>query len=73
ILGPTLYHEESVLAALYVKNITNESEKQNKLFAWIYAHESLLGTIIDLIKVQNQELKKSIMPLQNELEKRKLI
>lgn len=73
ILGPTLYHEESVLAALYVKNITNESEKQNKLFAWIYAHESLLETIIDLIKVQNQELKKSIMPLQNELEKRKLI
>ncbi|HFP7489561.1 PseE protein [Campylobacter jejuni] len=73
ILGPTLYHEESNLAALYVKNITNESEKQNKLFAWIYAHESLFETIVDLIKIQNQELKKAIIPLQDELEKRKLI
>lgn len=73
ILGPTLHHEENVIAPLYVANITNEGEKQNKLIAWLYAHESLLETIIYLVFVQKERLKKAILPLQDELERRKLI
>ncbi|MBO7064231.1 hypothetical protein IGM22_08415, partial [Campylobacter jejuni] len=53
--------------------IQNESEKQNKLFAWLYAHESLIESIYDLTNTQNTILKKAIMPLQDELEKRNLI
>lgn len=73
ILGPTLHHEENIIAPLYVANITNDGEKQNKLVAWLYAHESLLETIIDLVLVQKERLKKAILPLQDELERRKLI
>ncbi|AIW10510.1 TPA: motility associated factor glycosyltransferase family protein [Campylobacter jejuni] len=73
ILGPTLYHEESLLAPLYTQKISNESEKQNKLFAWLYAHESLIESIYDLTNAQNTILKKAIVPLQDELEKRNLI
>ncbi len=73
ILGPTLHHEENVIAPLYVANITNDGEKQNKLVAWLYVHESLLETIIDLVLVQKERLKKAILPLQDELERRKLI
>ncbi|HIC3276517.1 TPA: motility associated factor glycosyltransferase family protein [Campylobacter jejuni] len=73
ILGPTLYHEESLLAPLYTQKISNESEKQNKLFAWLYAHESLIESIFDLVDTQNIILKKAIIPLQDELEKRKLL
>ncbi|EAJ9014101.1 motility associated factor glycosyltransferase family protein [Campylobacter jejuni] len=73
ILGPTLYHEESLLAPLYTQKISNESERQNKLFAWLYAHESLIESIYDLTNAQNIILKKAIMALQDELEKRKLL
>ncbi|EAH7655252.1 DUF115 domain-containing protein [Campylobacter coli] len=73
ILGPTLHHEENVIAPLYVTNATNEGERQNKLVAWLYAHESLLETIIYLVSIQKERLKKTILPLQDELEKRKLI
>ncbi|EBI2334418.1 motility associated factor glycosyltransferase family protein, partial [Campylobacter coli] len=73
ILGPTLHHEEGILSPLYVQSIQNESEKQNKLFAWLYAHESLIESIYDLTNTQNTILKKAIMPLQDELEKRNLI
>ncbi|HEB9419240.1 TPA: motility associated factor glycosyltransferase family protein [Campylobacter coli] len=73
ILGPTLYHEESILSPLYVQSIKNESEKQNKLFAWLYAHESLIESIYDLASTQNTILKKAIIPLQDKLEKRNLI
>ncbi|OEV57519.1 PseE protein [Campylobacter jejuni] len=73
ILGPTLYHEESLLTPLYTQNFKNESEKQNKLFAWLYAHESLIESIYDLTNAQNIILKKAIIPLQDELEKRNLI
>ncbi|MBM0693597.1 hypothetical protein IDX17_08620, partial [Campylobacter jejuni] len=47
--------------------------KQNKILSWIYANESLIETIIDLIESQNARLKKAIIPLQTELEKRNLI
>ncbi|MBZ7936512.1 motility associated factor glycosyltransferase family protein [Campylobacter sp. B0100352/1] len=73
ILGPTLYHEESLLAPLYTQKIKNESERQNKLFAWLYAHESLIESIYELVSTQNMILKRAIIPLQDELEKRKLI
>ncbi|WP_251823174.1 hypothetical protein [Campylobacter jejuni] len=58
---------------MYVQSIQNESEKQNKLFAWLYAHESLIESIYDLTNTQNTILKKAIIPLQDELEKRNLI
>lgn len=32
ILGPTLYHEESLLAPIFVQDIKNESERQNKIW-----------------------------------------
>ncbi|ECR2944621.1 TPA: motility associated factor glycosyltransferase family protein [Campylobacter jejuni] len=73
ILGPTLYHEESLLAPLYTQKINNESDRQNKLFAWLYAHESLIESIFELVDTQNIILKKAIIPLQDELEKRKLL
>ncbi|TKX28295.1 motility associated factor glycosyltransferase family protein [Campylobacter aviculae] len=73
ILGPTLHHEESIIAPLYVQSIKNESERQNKLFAWLYAHESLVESIFELVTIQNMTLKKAIIPLQDELEKRNLI
>ncbi|HEC1891940.1 TPA: motility associated factor glycosyltransferase family protein [Campylobacter jejuni] len=73
ILGPTLYHEESLLVPLYFQSFQNESERQNKLFAWLYAHESLIESIYDLTNTQNIILKKAIVPLQDELEKRNLI
>lgn len=73
ILGPTLYHEESLLAPIFVQDIKNESERQNKILAWIYAHRSLIESILDLILVLNQRLKKDIVPLRDLLERRKLI
>ena len=73
ILGPTLHHEQSILAPLYLKDIKNESDKQNKLFAWIYAHESLMENIIELLEIQDKRLKIAILPLQNLLEKKKML
>ncbi|HHY1240667.1 TPA: motility associated factor glycosyltransferase family protein, partial [Campylobacter jejuni] len=73
ILGPTLHHEQSLLAPLYLKDIKDEADKQNKLFAWIYAHESLLENIIDLLEAQDKRLKIAILPLQDFLEKKKAL
>ncbi|EOI0658802.1 DUF115 domain-containing protein, partial [Campylobacter jejuni] len=73
ILGPTLHHEESLIAPIYTQSVHNESQRQNKILSWIYANESLIETIIDLIESQNMRLKKAIIPLQDELEKRNLI
>ncbi|EAI4080549.1 motility associated factor glycosyltransferase family protein [Campylobacter jejuni] len=73
ILSPQLYHQEMQLAPLYVKNFKDEADKQNKLLAWIFAHEAWLEDIIDLIDVQNKELKYLIIPLQDILEKKNLI
>ncbi|EOI6250059.1 motility associated factor glycosyltransferase family protein, partial [Campylobacter jejuni] len=73
ILGPTLHHEESLIAPIYTQSVHNESQRQNKILSWIYANESLIETIIDLIESQNTRLKKAIIPLQDELEKRSLI
>lgn len=73
ILGPTLHHEQSLLAPLYLKNFKDESDKQNKLFAWIYAHESLFESIIELLETQDKRLKTAILPLQDFLEKKKAL
>ncbi|EOI3939896.1 motility associated factor glycosyltransferase family protein [Campylobacter jejuni] len=73
ILGPTLHHEQSILTPLYLKDIKDDSDKQNKLFAWIYAHESLMENIIELLEVQDKRLKIAILPLQDFLEKKKAL
>ncbi|ELN7861930.1 motility associated factor glycosyltransferase family protein [Campylobacter coli] len=73
ILGPTLHHEQSILTPLYLKDIKDESDKQNKLFAWIYAHESLIENIIELLEAQDKRLKIAILPLQDFLEKKKAL
>ncbi len=73
ILGPTLHHEQSILAPLYLQDIKDEADRQNKLFAWVYAHESLLENITFLLEVQDKRLKMAILPLQDFLEKRKAL
>lgn len=73
ILGPTLHHEQSLLAPLYLKDFKDESDKQNKLFAWIYAHESLFESIVELLEAQDKRLKIAILPLQDYLEKKKVL
>ena len=73
ILGTTLHHEHSILTPLYLKDIQNEADKQNKLYAWIYAHESLIENIIELLEVQDKRLKIAILPLQDFLEKKKAL
>ncbi|BEK21316.1 motility associated factor glycosyltransferase family protein [Campylobacter jejuni] len=73
ILGPTLHHEQSLLTPLYLQHIKNETDKQNKLFAWIYAHESLMENIIELLEAQDKRLKIAIIPLQDFLEKKKAL
>ncbi|HHY1328526.1 motility associated factor glycosyltransferase family protein [Campylobacter jejuni] len=73
ILGPTLHHEQSLLAPLYLKDIKDEADKQNKLFAWIYAHESLMENIVELLEAQDKRLKIAILPLQDFLEKKKAL
>ncbi|EAH7124082.1 DUF115 domain-containing protein, partial [Campylobacter coli] len=73
ILGPTLHHEQSILTPLYLKDIKDESDKQNKLFAWVYAHEALMENIIELLEAQDKRLKIAILPLQDFLEKKKAL
>ncbi|MBK1972423.1 motility associated factor glycosyltransferase family protein [Campylobacter sp. TTU_617] len=73
VLSSLLYHHNLLSSKLYVQNVSNESDKQNKLLAWIYSHESWLEDIIDIFGVQNQRLKQAIIPLQDILEKKNLI
>ncbi|HEB7541517.1 motility associated factor glycosyltransferase family protein [Campylobacter coli] len=73
VLGPSVYHAESSLGELYLQNISNESDKQNKLIAWIYAHEAWIDEVHNLIILQNSVLKNAIIPLRDMVEKRKLV
>ncbi|HEB9308754.1 TPA: motility associated factor glycosyltransferase family protein [Campylobacter coli] len=73
VLGPSVYHAESSLGELYLQNISNESDKQNKLIAWIYAHEAWIDEVYNLIILQNSILKNAIIPLRDMVEKRKLV
>ncbi|ELH2334964.1 DUF115 domain-containing protein, partial [Campylobacter jejuni] len=67
------HHEQSILTPLYLKDIKDESDKQNKLFAWVYAHEALIENIIELLEVQDKRLKIAILPLLDFLEKKKAL
>ncbi|WP_173939532.1 motility associated factor glycosyltransferase family protein [Campylobacter coli] len=73
VLGPSIFHAESSLSELYLQNIGNESDKQNKLIAWIYAHEAWIDEVHNLIVLQNGILKSAIIPLRDIVEKRKLV
>ncbi|MCX2683732.1 DUF115 domain-containing protein [Campylobacter sp. MIT 21-1685] len=73
ILGPSVFHNENSFAPLFLQNVENESEKQNKLVAWIYSSEALIDEIHNLVLLQNETLKKTIVPLRDLLEKRGVI
>ena len=72
-LGPSLFHYESSLAPLYLQNVLSEEDKQNKMVAWIYAHEAWVDEVHNLTLLQNGVFKAAIVPLRELLEKRKLI
>ncbi|QOR01346.1 motility associated factor glycosyltransferase family protein [Campylobacter sp. 2014D-0216] len=73
VISPSLFHLESTFSKIYVHAMHNESDKQNKLVAWIEAHKAWLEDITELTLVQEKALKIAIIPLQDVLEKRKLI
>ncbi|EAH6868658.1 DUF115 domain-containing protein [Campylobacter lari] len=73
VIAPSLFHLESTISQIYVTPIHNESDKQNKLTAWILAHKTWIEDIAELTLVQEKALKIAIMPLQDILEKRNLI
>ncbi|CAM4196609.1 motility associated factor glycosyltransferase family protein [Campylobacter armoricus] len=73
VLSPSLFHLESNFSKIYVLAINNDSDKQNKLLAWIEAHKTWLEDITELALVQQKALKIAIMPLQDILEKRNII
>ncbi|MFG5122255.1 motility associated factor glycosyltransferase family protein [Campylobacter lari] len=72
-ITPSLFHLESTFSKIYVHAMHNESDKQNKLVAWIEAHKTWIEDISELVNIQEKALKIAIMPLQDILEKRKLI
>lgn len=73
ILGPSVFHNENSFAPLFLQNVENEAERQNKLVAWIYSSEALIDEIHNLVLLQNEVLKKTIVPLRDVLEKRGVI
>ncbi|HEC1750388.1 TPA: motility associated factor glycosyltransferase family protein [Campylobacter lari] len=72
-ITPSLFHLESTFSKIYVHAMHNESDKQNKLVAWIEAHKAWIEDISELVNIQEKALKIAIIPLQDILEKRKLI
>ncbi|EAK0950210.1 motility associated factor glycosyltransferase family protein [Campylobacter lari] len=72
-ITPSLFHLESTFSKIYVHAIHNESDKQNKLVAWIEAHKAWIEDISEIINIQEKALKIAIIPLQDILEKRNLI
>lgn len=73
VISPSLFHLESTFSKIYVHAMHNESDKQNKLVAWIESHKTWIEDITELALVQEKALKIAIIPLQDILEKRKLI
>ena len=73
ILSPLLFHLEVEFAPLYAQNFENETERQNKLVMWIFSHEAWLEEVIDLLEVFQESINKNIVPLREELEKRKIL
>ncbi|ELH3499178.1 motility associated factor glycosyltransferase family protein [Campylobacter upsaliensis] len=73
ILGPSTFHSESLLSPLYLSSVKNDSDRQNKLVAWIYANEAWIDEIYNLIFMQNGVIKRAMVPLRETLEKRKVL
>ncbi|MEB2806559.1 motility associated factor glycosyltransferase family protein [Campylobacter upsaliensis] len=73
ILGPSTFHSESLLSPLYLSSVKNDSDRQNKLVAWIYANEAWVDEIYNFIFMQNGVIKRAIVPLRETLEKRKVL
>ena len=73
ILSPSFNHQEAMLAPLYAQSFENETERQNKLLMWIYSHEAWVEELIDLLEVFEASVKKHIVPLREELERRKVL
>lgn len=73
ILSPPFTHQEAALAPLYAKHFENETDRQNKLLMWLYAHEAWVEELIDLLEVFEASMKVHIVPLREELERRKLL
>ena len=73
ILSPSLAHQEAALAPLYAQSFENETERQNKLLMWIYSHEAWVEELIDLLEVFEESVKTHIVPLREELERRKVL
>lgn len=73
ILSPSFNQQEGALVPLYAQNFENESDRQNKLLMWIYSHEAWVEELIDLLEVFEESVKVHIVPLREELERRKLL
>lgn len=73
ILSPSLFHQESQFAPLYVQNIKNESDRQNKLIAWIFSHEAWIEEITSFLEVLEQRVKVDVVALREKLEQRKVL
>ncbi|AJC90072.1 motility associated factor glycosyltransferase family protein [Campylobacter subantarcticus] len=73
VISPSLFHLESTFSNIYVYHMQNESDKQNKLVAWIEAHKTWIEELSELVLVQEKALKIAIIPLQDILEKKNLI
>ncbi|HEG6204778.1 TPA: motility associated factor glycosyltransferase family protein [Campylobacter lari] len=73
VVSPSLFHLESTFSKIYVHAMHNESDKQNKLVAWIEAHKAWVEDISELVNIQEKALKIAIIPLQDILEKKNLI
>lgn len=73
ILSPSLFHQEVQFSPLYVQNFNDEGERQNKMIAWIFAHEVWLHEIISLVAIFEERIRADIVFLEEELERRKLI
>ncbi|TXE84411.1 motility associated factor glycosyltransferase family protein [Campylobacter peloridis] len=73
VISPSLFHLESTFSKIYIAPMHNDNDKQNKLVAWLEAHKTWIEDIAELIQVQEKALKIAIIPLQDILEKRKLI
>lgn len=73
LLSPSLSHQEAALAPLFAKEFENETDRQNKLLMWLYSHEAWIEEVIDLLEVFSERIREDIVPLREEMEKRRLI
>ncbi|EAL0080972.1 motility associated factor glycosyltransferase family protein, partial [Campylobacter lari] len=72
ILGPLLTQFELNLARIYVLNPKTKEDSFNKSILWIKEHIEFLQMVYGHIEAQENALLKNILPLEEELNKRKL-